>query len=129
MKGGRDGRREEAGRGAEDSVKASGLQQGVVEAPPACPPGCLVMPGDIFMTQLGGGGGRGHRTASTTENCRAQSVRGPKVERPCYELGSLKRGPLRFLNRRDPTRDDEFSSLAWGGQELLGCLRLEPTTV
>lgn len=36
-------------------MKASGLQQGVVEAPPACPPGCLVMPGDIFMTQLGGG--------------------------------------------------------------------------
>lgn len=98
-------------------MKTTGFHRGLVEAPQPRPPGCLVMPGDIFMSQLGRGWRMGgaqhpsaHRTASTTKNCRAQSVRGPKAERPCYELGSLKRSPLRFLNRRDPARDKTNSA-------------------
>ena len=98
-------------------MKTSSFQRGLVEAPPTPPPR---MPGDTwrhFHVTVGWGvedGGvqhpSAHRTASTTKNYSAQSVRGPKAERPCYELGSLKRGPLRFLNRRDPARDKTNSA-------------------
>ena len=77
------------------------------------------------MSQLGGGGGV---EDGGTEQPPQQRTAGPRVSMVlkrrdlAMSLARL-RGPLRFLNRRDPARDDEFSSLAWGGQELLGCLR------
>lgn len=98
-------------------MKTSGFQRGLVEAPPTPPPR---MPGDAwrhFHVTAGWGveDGGGFSTPLRTEQPPQQrtagpSVRGPKAERPCYELGSLKRGPLRFLNRRNPARDKTNSA-------------------
>ena len=62
-------------------MKTSGFQRGLVKAPQPRPPGCLVTPGDIFISQLGGGWrmGGGFSIPLRTEQPPQQRTTGPRV--------------------------------------------------